>query len=67
MIQEQIAHNQTCNDGGHGKHLCFLMYEGFHLNHRTEYKALVQDAQFRCQQCGRTAKSKESLCMPEPL
>jgi hypothetical protein len=27
----------------------------------------VQNAQFRCQQCGRTAQDRESLCMPQAL
>lgn len=67
MTTGQLPHNSQCSDADHGKHLCFLMYEGFHFENREAYKALVQDAQFRCQQCGRTAKSRNSLCMPEPL
>ena len=67
MAEKTMSHNEECASSEHGTHLCHLMFEGFHLQNREAYKALVQDAQFRCQQCGRTAKSKDSLCMPEPL
>ena len=67
MTEQKMTHNSGCQHAQHSTHLCFLMYEGFHLQNREEYKALVQDAQFRCQSCGRTAKSQESLCMPEPI
>lgn len=67
MAEAKMAHNSDCENPQHDKHLCFLMYEGFHFSNREAYKALVQDAQFRCQQCGRTAKDSASLCMPEAL
>jgi len=67
MAETKIAHNATCTDAEHGKHLCFLMYEGYHLNNRESYKELVRDAEFRCQQCGRTAKAASSLCDPVRL
>jgi hypothetical protein len=51
----------------HKEHLCFLMYQGFHFKNKDEYKQLVQDAQFRCQNCGRTAKSADNLCEPVEL
>ncbi|MBM4153418.1 MAG: hypothetical protein FJ221_00090 [Lentisphaerae bacterium] len=60
-------HNRDCTCGTHTEHLCYLQYEGFHYAHRAEYKALVQDAQFICQGCGRTAKRSDSLCMPREL
>lgn len=64
MAEERTTHNASCGDAEHGKHLCFLMYEGYHLNNKEAYKELVKDAEFRCQQCGRTAKSASSLCDP---
>ena len=67
MAEDKMTHNSDCETPQHDKHLCFLMYEGFHFNNREAYKALVQDAQFRCQGCGRTAKDSASLCMPEAL
>lgn len=47
--------------------LCFLMYEGAHYHRRAEYRELVQNAQHRCQQCGRTAKQDKNLCTPVAL
>jgi len=67
MAEENMQHNTACGDAEHGKHLCFLMYEGYHLNSKEAYKALVQDAEFRCQKCGRTAKAAGSLCEPVRL
>jgi len=67
MAETAATHNEACEDGDHNKHLCFLMYEGFHLSHKDEYRALVQDAHFRCQHCGRTAKAAGSLCAPVEL
>jgi hypothetical protein len=43
------------------------MYDGFHFTHPAEYKAMVQDAQYRCQNCGRTAHQRDQLCNPAPL
>ncbi len=67
MSDSHMKHNCDCDKPEHEKHLCFLMYEGFHFKNKEAYKDLVQDAQFRCQQCGRTAKASSSLCMPVPL
>jgi hypothetical protein len=43
------------------------MYEGFHYSRKDEYRALVQDAHFRCENCGRTARSADNLCAPVEL
>jgi len=67
MAELKTSHNVSCADAEHGKHLCFLMHEGYHLSNKQGYRELVQDAQFRCQQCGRTAKSAGSLCDPIAL
>ena len=67
MAEEKMLHNTSCGDAEHGKHLCFLMYEGFHLSNKEAYKKLVTDARFRCQQCGRTAEIAGSLCDPVAL
>ncbi len=67
MADKNIQENTACNTPGHDAHLCHLMYDGFHYSHREEYKQMVQDAQFRCQFCGRTAKSDKHLCSPQPL
>jgi len=67
MSEATIEHNQDCKSTLHDKHLCFLMHEGLHYHEPQKYKELVQDAQYRCQQCGRTAKSDANLCMPVSL
>ena len=64
---ETLQHNQDCANDKHNEHLCFLQYEGYHFGHRAEYKALVQDAQFICRNCGRTAKLQANLCDPVAL
>ena len=66
-MDEKISHNQSCTKELHKEHLCFLMYEGFHLKNKEQYKELVQDAQYRCQNCGRTAKEAGNLCEPVEL
>jgi hypothetical protein len=67
MSEEKIQENTNCNSHGHNKHLCHLMYEGFHFSKPEEYKQMVQEAQYRCQNCGRTAQKSESLCNPVSL
>jgi len=67
MAEQKIEQNMNCKSQMHEKHLCHLMYEGFHLTNPQEYRDIVQDAQFRCQNCGRTANSEEALCAPVSL
>jgi len=67
MPPDEATHNTACESDMHSNHLCYLMSEGFHYSHPDQYKQLVQDAQFRCQNCGRTAKSADSLCAPIKL
>jgi hypothetical protein len=67
MAEKQMEHNTACKSEGHNKHLCHLMYEGFHFSHSQEYKEIVQNANFRCQNCDRTANQGETLCEPIAL
>jgi len=64
IMAEGSTHNMSCKEEGHDEHLCFLMYDGFHLRNKEAYKELVQNACFRCQNCGRTAKNDINLCAP---
>ena len=66
-MNETHDHNENCSSDTHHQHLCFLMHEGFHYQQPQQYKALVQNAQCRCQQCGRTAQQDTNLCMPVSL
>ena len=65
--RKETGYNKDCKEGAHKEHLCFLMYEGFHFSNKDAYKALVKDAEYRCQNCGRTAKSAANLCAPVKL
>ena len=67
MCETKKQHNESCAGETHKEHLCYLQYEGFHYANREQYKALVSDAQFLCENCGRTAKSAANLCAPKPL
>jgi hypothetical protein len=67
MAEPKAEHNTECDSPEHGQHLCYLMYDGFHYSHPAEYKAMVKDAEFRCQNCPRTAKHAENLCVPIKL
>lgn len=66
MADAQTTHNEQCT-GEHEQHLCFRMYQGFHLSNPDEYKALVKDAKFRCEYCSRTANREDVLCKPVKL
>jgi hypothetical protein len=52
---------------GHDKHLCYLNNLGFQISNPEEYKSLVQDGKFYCQNCGRVAGDKKNLCKPVKL
>jgi hypothetical protein len=67
MAEEKREHNENCNADGHDEHLCFLMYDGFHYREKAAFKALVDRAEYRCQNCGRTANRGSSLCEPMDL
>lgn len=56
------TNDDACTSTGHNQHLCYLMYEGFHLKEPEKYKEIVSNAEYRCQNCGRTARSVDFLC-----
>jgi len=49
---------------GHEEHLCYLANIGFLKSNQAEYKSLVKDSKFVCENCGRTAVSEVNLCKP---
>jgi hypothetical protein len=51
----------------HDEHLCYLENMGFIANHFNDYKELVRNAKFVCQNCGRSAAREENLCKPEKI
>ena len=52
---------------GHDKHLCYLTNLHFHQSNWSEYKKLVEGAQYICKLCGRSAADKNRLCRPVKL
>ena len=56
-----------CCTGNHNDHLCYLISQGFNISDDQEFRALIEDARYRCDHCGRHAKSGENLCVPVPL
>jgi hypothetical protein len=46
------------------EHLCYIRAQGFHLENARTYQALVENPQFQCRHCGRTAHYPGSLCAP---
>ncbi|MBM4340776.1 MAG: hypothetical protein FJ110_14700 [Deltaproteobacteria bacterium] len=48
---------------GHDRHLCELRS----TMTQEQYKCFIQDAQYYCQHCGRSAASSENLCFPEKI
>lgn len=52
---------------GHDKHLCYLNNLDFQKSNPEEYKQLVINPQFMCQNCGRVADNEKNLCRPVKL
>ncbi len=67
MLQKTIKINSTCDSELYNQHLCFIISQGFHLTDEQEYKALIEEANYTCERCHRTAKSDLNLCVPVPL
>ena len=61
MSNEKMPHT------GHDKHLCYLVNLRFQESNPEEYKSLIKEPKFYCQNCGRAAASSGSLCNPAKL
>ena len=51
----------------HEQHLCFLQNVGYVEKNLEEYKRLVRNPKFVCNNCGRVAENSVNLCEPEKL
>ncbi len=49
------------------EHLCYILSQGLNLTDEAGYRALIENPQFRCGHCGRTARSRRNLCVPTNL
>jgi hypothetical protein len=67
MAQQNIQQNPECRSELHTQHLCYFVSQGFHLSDEQEYKAMIENPQFKCQYCGRVTKSDKNLCEPAKL
>ena len=52
---------------GHDKHLCYLNNLDFQKTNPEEYKAIIKDPKFFCENCGRSAPNEKNLCKPIKL
>jgi hypothetical protein len=52
---------------GHDKHLCYLINLAFQKSNPEDYKELVKNPKFFCDNCGRAAASEKNLCKPVKL
>jgi hypothetical protein len=64
MAGKKIPQNLDCKSESHGKHLCYIISQGFHLSDVEEYDTIVKDPKFKCRHCGRRANSANNLCEP---
>ncbi len=62
-----VMHQPGMPHPGHNKHLCYLVNLHFHHTHWEQYKKLVENPQYVCKLCGRTAADKNHLCRPVKL
>jgi len=67
MTKGSVSDNSGCESPSHGRHLCYIVSQGFHLSDPEEYQVLVKEPEFKCRHCGRVAKSKKNLCKPTEL
>ncbi len=51
----------------HEQHLCLLQNVGYLNSNLEQYKKLVKEGKYVCQNCGRVAANEKNLCAPEKL
>lgn len=67
MAEEKKQPKLECHSELHSQHLCYMTSQGFHLSDEQEYRTLIENPQYKCNHCGRKAKSDANLCIPTPL
>jgi len=67
MADKHPEHNAVCKSDEHTKHLCSFESYGYNVDNPQDYKDLVEEPQFKCGLCGRTAHCEASLCQPMKL
>lgn len=64
MTEENIQHNPDCKSDLFTEHLCYIVSQGIHINEPEKFEDMVANPEFKCQHCGRVAKSERNLCEP---
>ncbi len=62
MVEEKIQHNPTCKSDSFTEHLCYIVSQGIHISKPEKFESLIANPEFKCQHCGRVAKSEKNLC-----
>jgi len=62
-----MAGNPDCTQQGHNMHVCALKEDGFDKDNPEEFQEIIEDPQYKCENCGATAKESENLCKPAKL
>ncbi len=62
-----MAGNPDCNKEGHNMHICALKASGFDKDNPDKFRQIIEDAQYKCENCGAVAKDSENLCEPIKL
>jgi len=52
---------------GHEKHLCYLNNLDYQKTNAREYRELIKNPRFYCENCGRSAPNEKNLCKPAAL
>ena len=56
-----------CKKPEHKMHICALKEEGFDKENPAKFKVLIENPQYKCENCGAKAKKAENLCKPIKL
>ncbi len=67
MAATKVRYDVNDDTEFHSEHLCYIVSQGMHLADEVAYQALIEAPRFRCSHCGRTAKSRRNLCVPDDL
>ena len=57
----------TCTKPGHKMHMCALKADGFDTKNPAKFKAMIDNPQYKCENCAAKANKAENLCKPVKL
>jgi hypothetical protein len=62
-----MASGTNCNSKEHKMHMCLLKENGFDKKHPEKFKAITENPNYKCGNCGAEAGKAENLCNPVKL